>query len=117
MTGEPPTGTIGTPGPGRPKGTPKTGGRQQGTPNKIAANIKAGILAAYEQAGGEEYLLQVAKTDPRTFCTLLGKVLPTQIEASDTGGFEQMIATFMQGIGSTTGLPKDHPSFSKVEGE
>jgi hypothetical protein len=48
-------------------------------PNKLTANVRACIMAAFKKAGGEEYPLGVAQTDPRTFCTLLGKILPTQV--------------------------------------
>jgi len=37
------------------------------------------IMAAFVDAGGKDYLVKVAKTDPRTFCRLLGKILPTQV--------------------------------------
>ena len=57
----------------------KTGGRQPGTPNKITTAVRDAILNAFQEVGGESYLTSVAKDDPRTFCTLLGKVLPTQI--------------------------------------
>jgi hypothetical protein len=39
---------------GRPKGTPKTGGRKRGTPNEISGALKEAILEAAEQAGGED---------------------------------------------------------------
>lgn len=35
------------------RGSPKTGGRQKGTPNKINADLKAMILGALDEAGGE----------------------------------------------------------------
>ena len=54
-------------------------GRKKGVPNKLTANVKACIMAAFADAGGIDYLVKVAKTDPRTFCTLLGKLLPTQV--------------------------------------
>jgi hypothetical protein len=54
-------------------------GRKKGVPNKLTANVRACIMAAFADAGGKDYLLTVAKTDPRTFCTLLGKILPTQV--------------------------------------
>jgi hypothetical protein len=55
------------------------GGRKKGTPNKLTANVKACIMAAFADIGGKDYLVKVAKTDPRTFCALLGKILPTQV--------------------------------------
>jgi hypothetical protein len=65
-------------------GGKRTGaGRKKGTPNKLIANVKACIMAAFADAGGKDYLVMVAKTDPRTFCKLLGKGLPTQV-AGDT---------------------------------
>jgi hypothetical protein len=54
----------------------KTGGRKKGAPNKTTAALKDAILNAFNAAGGEAYLLTIAKSDPRTFAMLLGRVLP-----------------------------------------
>lgn len=54
-------------------------GRVKGTPNKTTTAVREAILEAFERAGGVEYLATVATTDPKTFCTLLGKVLPLQV--------------------------------------
>jgi hypothetical protein len=54
-------------------------GRKKGSPNKLTTDVKAAIMAAFDQVGGAEYLKNVAQTDPRTFCTLLGKILPAQL--------------------------------------
>lgn len=62
----------------------KVGGRVAGTPNKITASLKEAILGALKDCGGQAYLLKVAKEDPKTFCTLLGRVLP--LEVSGTNG-------------------------------
>ncbi|MGC2074710.1 MAG: hypothetical protein WA728_01455 [Xanthobacteraceae bacterium] len=76
---------------GRPKGTPKTGGRKKGTPNKISSALKEAILVAAEQAGGEQgivgYLRVQALANPAAFMSLLGKVLPMTI--ADTGKDEE----------------------------
>jgi len=56
-------------------------GRKKGVPNKLAANVREAVQNAFLEVGGENYLVKVAKEDPRTFCTLLGKILPTQVEA------------------------------------
>lgn len=37
----------------RQKGTPKTGGRQKGTPNKTTTQLKEAILTAAELAGAD----------------------------------------------------------------
>lgn len=68
----------GKPGPGRPKGSV----------NKTTALIKDAIIKAAENAGGEggmvQYLTDQAKENPGPFMALLGKVLPTQIDADIT---------------------------------
>jgi len=61
--------------------------------NKITAQVKDAILEAFTIVGGEDYLVKVAKNDPRTFCTLLGKVLPTQVEAAAQGPITYQIIT------------------------
>lgn len=68
----------------------KTGGRTKGTPNKMTVAVKSAIMNAFEKVGGEDYLVTVAKDDPRTFCTLLGKVLPMEV-TGDEGGPLQVI--------------------------
>lgn len=67
------------------KGSPKTGGRQKGVPNKLTQDVRNAIIGAFEQAGGQQYLAQLATSDPRTFCTLLGKTVPTQISGDEDG--------------------------------
>ncbi|MGV2975671.1 hypothetical protein AB1P65_09460 [Roseibium alexandrii] len=54
-------------------------GRPKGAKNKTTANIKAAIEQAFDKAGGVDYLVKLAATDPRTFCALVGKVIPTQV--------------------------------------
>jgi hypothetical protein len=61
------------------KGSPKTGGRQKGVPNKLTMDVRKAIIEAFEKAGGVDYLHQLATTDPKTFCTLLGKAVPTMV--------------------------------------
>ena len=56
----------------------KYGGRKKGTPNKTTQDMKSAILEAFERAGGADYLTMLAKDEPRTFVTLLAKILPTE---------------------------------------
>ena len=58
---------------------PKFGGRKKGTPNKISAEVKKAIEKAFDELGGSNYLKTVGENDPRTFCTLLGKLVPTTL--------------------------------------
>jgi hypothetical protein len=60
-------------------------GRKKGVPNKTTALLKDAILNAFDRVGGEDYLMRVAKTDYKTFCTLLGRVLPQQHTGANEG--------------------------------
>ena len=53
----------------------KTGGRSRGTPNRTTGAMRDAIDQALDEAGGVDYLVQVARDDPRTFCGLLAKLL------------------------------------------
>lgn len=60
----------------------KTGGRQKGTPNKMTATLKEMILNALDQVGGESYLVEQSERNPTAFIALLGRLLPSEIKAS-----------------------------------
>lgn len=81
---------------GKPKGSPRTGGRKKGTPNKLTAQLKEMILEAAELAGEDmggggtvKYLRMQATLQPVAFMALLGRVLPMQI----AGDVENPIVT------------------------
>lgn len=67
------------------KGT-KTGGRKKGTPNKVTGELKSMILTALDEAGGVEYLKARAIDTPGPFLTLVGKVLPLQVNGDGKDG-------------------------------
>jgi hypothetical protein len=58
-------------------------GRVKGTPNQLTASIKDAIQNAFTELGGTSYLVHVGRTDPRTFCALLSKLLPTKLANAD----------------------------------
>ena len=60
-------------GPGRPKGLP----------NRQTVAIKEAIERAFDKLGGTDYLVHVGRNDPRTFCALLSKLLPTKLANAD----------------------------------
>lgn len=66
-------------------GHKRSRGRPKGSLNKTTQSIKEAILNAFEQAGGVEYLAQVARDNPSVFCQLLSKVLPTQLTGAEGG--------------------------------
>jgi len=74
-------------------------GRKPGVPNKLTADVKSAIKAAFDEVGGQKYLVNLAKKDPRTFCTLVGKLVPTAV-AGDPDG-----AAIQQTIRIITGVP------------
>lgn len=79
-------------GRGRKAGSPKTGGRKAGTPNKLGADVKAMILGALEANGGMEYLSARAKDQPVAFMALVGKVLPMTVQ----GDADNPVKTVME---------------------
>lgn len=63
----------------------KTGGRQSGTPNKLSKALKEMILQALDEAhpdGAVEYLKTQATSNPTAFLSLVGKVLPMDVNAN-----------------------------------
>lgn len=64
----------------------KTGGRVAGTPNKLTGAVRELILAALEGVGGQAYLERQAEQNPAAFLTLLGKVLPLQVNGPAADG-------------------------------
>ena len=62
-------------GPGRPKGVP----------TKLTQTITQSIEIAFHGVGGAEYLMEQARENPQAFMTLLGKIIPAQVQAELTG--------------------------------
>ena len=57
-------------------------GRPKGSPNKATVAVKAAIEQAFNEAhkeGPVAYLKDVAKSDPKTFLALVGKLIPKEI--------------------------------------
>ena len=50
----------------------------------LTPEIKDGILEAFDQVGGVDYLVELAKVDPPTFCRLVAAIIPSEIKASVT---------------------------------
>lgn len=69
---------------GRPKGTPKTGGRKKGTQNAVTKTLREAIEASFDKVGGAEYLARMAEEQPTAYMTLLGKILPAHMNIRTT---------------------------------
>jgi hypothetical protein len=65
-------------------------GRPPGSPNKTTTQLKEAILGALEAAGGKEgsvgYLRRLAIENSSAFASLLAKVLPSTLAASESDG-------------------------------
>jgi hypothetical protein len=70
---------------GRPKGTPKTGGRKAGTPNKTTVAVKEAFKQAFDDLGGTSALVTWAMENPTQFYQLYSKLIPTEIDATLSG--------------------------------
>ncbi len=83
---------------GRKRAPTKTSGqgRPKGIPNKITGDLKAMILGALAEGGGQAWLVEQMTVSPAAFLTLIGKVLPLQVTGE--GGGPVLIVT---------GVPRD----------
>ena len=82
-------------------------GRKKGSVGKIGADVKAMILEAFEGVGGASYLQTQAIDNPTAFMTLLGKVLPLQLNHADNEGGKLGIQNILGAIdGRSAGLPE-----------
>ena len=80
----------------------KRGGRLKGVPNKLTTSLKELILRALDEVGGLKYLCKVAADDPRTFCNLVGRVLPLDVNMD----MSDRLAIFLSRVdGSSRHLP------------
>lgn len=66
------------------KFAPGNPGRPKGSKNKTPLAVKKAVYEAFEKAGGAAYLADLAQKDPRTFVTLLTKLIPSEVEAKVT---------------------------------
>jgi len=81
---------------------PKTGGRVKGTPNRTTALLKDAILRAADAVGEDMqgkgklvgYCKFLAKSEPKAFAGLLGRVLPMQVTGEDGGALVVEIKRF-----------------------
>lgn len=85
-----------------PKGQ-RVGGRQKGTPNKLTQDMREVIYEAFEQLGGVEYLVTVGRQDPKTFCTLLAKIVPAKVDIEAKMAWEVFVGNALAKVESEDG--------------
>lgn len=61
-------------------------GRPKGSKNKVPGQIKEMVIMALGNVGGVAYLEEQAKANPNAFMTLVGKVIPLQVNHADNEG-------------------------------
>lgn len=84
-----------------PRGGKRPGsGRKKGSVNVLPRELKEMILSTLHEAGGEDYLLNIAKTDPKTFAQLLGKVLPLTVAGDPNEPLKTVTTIELVGVAS-----------------
>jgi len=61
-------------------------GRPLGVQNKIGAVLKEAIAASFDKVGGTEWLVKLAKENPKSYAMLLCKMIPQQSVTIDHNG-------------------------------
>lgn len=74
-------------------GARKGAGRRKGVPNKITTELKEAILGALEayddgqgKIGAQAWFIKLMEENSTAFATLLGKILPAQLEMTGKDG-------------------------------
>jgi len=68
---------------GRAKKSPKTGGKKKGSIVTQTNDVKAAVLRVFNNLNeADEYLQEIAKSDPRLFLSLVAKLIPQVSEVS-----------------------------------
>ena len=74
------------------KGNKIATGRPKGVANKMTTELKDMIKQALDESGGVDYLKNCALENPTAFLSLLGKIIPKDLNVSGTDG-EPLIIT------------------------
>ena len=89
-------------------------GRKAGVPNKITRTLKEAILYAAEMAGEdgkgkdglEGFLARQAQANPKSFMSLLGRVLPMTVANADDEPFQHHVIVELVRPGDVAKGPK-----------
>jgi hypothetical protein len=73
-------------------------GRPKGAKNKTTLQLREAILSALDKLGGDDYLVALGTENSSAFASLLAKVYPTTLAASDSNGGAGLALTFQRVI-------------------
>lgn len=79
---------------GPKKGSPRVGGRQKGTPNKITASIKAMVLEVNNELGGVAAMAAWARENRTEFYKIAARMIPHEVVGPGQDG-AHLIKTVM----------------------
>jgi hypothetical protein len=106
--------TVSTPKIGQNRGNAGKG-RPKGASNKLTKTIREAVEISFDKIGGADWLARMADEQPVAYMTLLGKVLPQQVEHTGANGgaiqMEQVkndaaaFASAVAGLASRSGTP------------
>lgn len=65
----------------RVKGSPKTGGRRPGSPNKFTVEARTAFAIAFEGVGGVKKLIEWAKDHQSEFYRIYARLIPHEVYA------------------------------------
>jgi len=68
----------------RIKGSPKTGGRKPGSPNKISKDLREAFIESFNIIGGVDWLVKQASENPVAYLNQLGKTFPKDVNNNVT---------------------------------
>ncbi len=68
-------------------------GRPKGSVNKDVKDIRDMIKQSLELAGGAEYLLRQAEENPTAYMSLIGKIIPKEVQASIDSKWEIVLSS------------------------
>lgn len=63
----------------------KTGGRKQGTPNKLSAQVKDNVIAVFNRLDGTAGMAVWAKENPTEFYRIYARLIPTDSTVEHSG--------------------------------
>jgi hypothetical protein len=86
--------------PGRKIGTPKTGGRIAGTPNKLTASVKRAFQYAFAENGGNVWIARWAKEHESEFFRLFARLIPSDSSDPD---IDEITHVTVEIVGSESG--------------